>query len=120
MLQSRPAAHPLICHQTPQEAVERTLACEAGAHITGCGEGKIRGCSADNDWVTYVVRWLPASEIRSSSTGSVCRYPADESGQTMAEYGIILALVAVIAMVAFTALQGTITGMLGGITAALP
>ena len=60
------------------------------------------------------------SAINSFMTSLFVRYTSDEDGQTMAEYGIILALVAVIAMVAFTALQGTITGMLGGIASALP
>ena len=42
-----------------------------------------------------------------------------EEGQTMAEYGLILALVAVIAAAAFTALQGGITGTLNGVVAKL-
>jgi len=36
-----------------------------------------------------------------------------EDGQTMAEYGIILVLLAIVAAAAFTALQGDITAALG-------
>ena len=44
---------------------------------------------------------------------------ARDEGQTMAEYGLILALVAVLAMAAFTALQGGITGTINTIVASL-
>ena len=43
----------------------------------------------------------------------------DEKGQTLAEYGLILALVAVVAVAALTALGTGITGTLGAITAQL-
>ncbi len=59
------------------------------------------------------------SAINSFLTSLFVRYTSDEDGQTMAEYGIILALVAVIAMVAFTFLQGGITGTLNTVGAAL-
>ncbi|HZD86892.1 MAG TPA: Flp family type IVb pilin [Gaiellaceae bacterium] len=42
-----------------------------------------------------------------------------EDGQTMAEYGIILAVVAVVAVAAFIALQGGITNTLNSVTANL-
>lgn len=40
----------------------------------------------------------------------------DEEGQGMAEYGLILALVAVALVAGFTALQGGIDGVLTGVT----
>lgn len=43
----------------------------------------------------------------------------DEQGQALAEYGLILALIAVAAVVALTALGGGISGTLGSITAQL-
>ena len=42
-----------------------------------------------------------------------------EDGQTMAEYGIILAVVAVIAIAAFTTLEGGITTTLNKVSNAL-
>jgi len=42
-----------------------------------------------------------------------------EEGQTMAEYGIILAVVAVLAIAAFATLQGGITGLLTSVTNSL-
>ena len=44
----------------------------------------------------------------------------DEEGQGMAEYGLILALVAVVLIGAFTALSGNIDGLLRGINFAAP
>ena len=43
----------------------------------------------------------------------------DEEGQGMAEYGLILALVAVVCAAAFTILQGGITNTLKNVTNAL-
>jgi pilus assembly protein Flp/PilA len=43
----------------------------------------------------------------------------DEEGQGLAEYGLILALIAVACIVALTALGGGIAGALGGVTAKL-
>jgi pilus assembly protein Flp/PilA len=42
-----------------------------------------------------------------------------QEGQTMAEYGIILAVVAVIAVGAFTALEGGISSTINKVTSAL-
>ena len=42
-----------------------------------------------------------------------------EEGQDLAEYGLILALIAVVAIAALTALGGGITGTLSSITAQL-
>lgn len=42
-----------------------------------------------------------------------------EEGQTMAEYGIILAVVAVLAIAAFTALQGGITNTVSSVAKTL-
>ncbi len=44
---------------------------------------------------------------------------ANESGQTMAEYGVVLAVIAVIVVIALTALSGAITGALNAVTALL-
>ena len=43
----------------------------------------------------------------------------DERGQTMAEYGVVLAVIAVIVVVALTALSGGITGALDRVTGVL-
>lgn len=43
----------------------------------------------------------------------------DDSGQALAEYGLILALIAVVAIAALTALGIAVAGKLGAITAAL-
>jgi pilus assembly protein Flp/PilA len=43
----------------------------------------------------------------------------DEQGQTMAEYGVVLAVISVIVVVALTALSGGITGALNKVTALL-
>ena len=39
-----------------------------------------------------------------------------QDGQTMAEYGVVLAVIAVTAVVAFTALSGGISGTVGKVT----
>ena len=43
----------------------------------------------------------------------------DEHGQTMAEYGVVLAVIALIVVVALTALSGAITGTLDRVSALL-
>jgi Flp pilus assembly pilin Flp len=43
-----------------------------------------------------------------------------EDGQTMAEYGVVLAVITIGAVVAFTALSGGITKSIGKVTALLP
>ena len=43
----------------------------------------------------------------------------DEEGQGLAEYGLILALIAVVCIVALQALGGGISGKLGEVTAGL-
>ena len=43
-----------------------------------------------------------------------------EAGQTMAEYAVILAVIAIGVIVAITALSGGITGALDKVTAILP
>jgi pilus assembly protein Flp/PilA len=47
------------------------------------------------------------------------RNPEDESGQGLAEYGLILALVAVVAIVALTGLGTAIVGALSQIAGSL-
>ena len=42
-----------------------------------------------------------------------------EEGQTMAEYGVVLAVIAVTAVVAFTALSGGISGTIDKVTGLL-
>ncbi len=44
---------------------------------------------------------------------------SDEEGQGMAEYGLILALIAVVCVAAFTNLGTTIVTLMGTVTAAL-
>jgi len=43
-----------------------------------------------------------------------------EEGQTMAEYGVVLAVITVAALVAFTALSGGITKAINKVVAVLP
>ena len=43
----------------------------------------------------------------------------DEEGQALAEYGLILGLIAVVAIAALGALGLALTGQLGGLTSAL-
>ena len=43
-----------------------------------------------------------------------------QEGQTMAEYGVVLAVITIGAVVAFTALSGGITKSIGKVTALLP
>ena len=43
----------------------------------------------------------------------------DEHGQTMAEYGVVLAVIALIVVVALTALSGAISGTLDRVSALL-
>jgi pilus assembly protein Flp/PilA len=43
----------------------------------------------------------------------------DDRGQTLAEYALILALIAILCIGALTALQGGISGLLGTVTAKL-
>ena len=43
-----------------------------------------------------------------------------EEGQTMAEYGVVLAVITVGAIVAFTALSGGITAAINKVTGLLP
>ena len=43
----------------------------------------------------------------------------DEEGQGLAEYGLILALIAIVCAIALTTLQGAITGVLNEVAGAL-
>jgi Flp pilus assembly pilin Flp len=43
-----------------------------------------------------------------------------EEGQTMAEYGVVLAVICLAVVVAITALSGGITGAINSVTAILP
>ena len=43
-----------------------------------------------------------------------------EDGQTMAEYGVVLAVITIGAIVAFTALSGGITKAINNVTSLLP
>jgi len=48
------------------------------------------------------------------------RLVRDEQGQTMAEYGVVLGVITVLCIVAFTALSGAISGAVDAVTAILP
>lgn len=47
------------------------------------------------------------------------RFGANEEGQTMAEYGVVLAVIAAIVVAALVALQGGITGAIDRVTSFL-
>lgn len=51
--------------------------------------------------------------------GLVARFRS-EAGQALAEYGLILALIAVVCIIALTALGLAVGGQLGQITSAMP
>lgn len=57
------------------------------------------------------------SKIKNWAISKVARQ--DEEGQGLAEYGLILALIAVVCIGALTALGGGIQGILGQLTGAL-
>jgi len=58
------------------------------------------------------------STINRSLTALVARFDR-EDGQALAEYGLLLALIAVVCILALTALGLAISGTLGSITGAL-
>ena len=60
------------------------------------------------------------SKIKNWAVSKVVAFQAArEEGQGLAEYGLILALIAVACIVALTALGGGIAGTLGSVTAQL-
>lgn len=59
------------------------------------------------------------ARINDAILARAAQYESLEEGQTMAEYGLILALVAVLCVAAFTALQGGIAGTLASVVASL-
>lgn len=58
-------------------------------------------------------------QFMTSQILSKLRLGVDEDGQGMAEYGLILALVAVVCAAAFTLLQGGINNTLNSVTSLL-
>ncbi len=58
------------------------------------------------------------SKIKNWAIEKIAKHQAEE-GQGLAEYGLILALIAVACIVALTALGGGIAGALGDVTAKL-
>jgi Flp pilus assembly pilin Flp len=44
----------------------------------------------------------------------------DEAGQTMAEYGVVLAVITLVAVAAFTTLSGEIKGAIDAVSKLLP
>lgn len=60
------------------------------------------------------------SKLRNWAMGKVVAMQArQEEGQGLAEYGLILALIAVVCIAALSALAGGINGTLGSVTASL-
>ena len=59
-----------------------------------------------------------ASRLSEAVMGLFVRYK-DEEGQALAEYGLILGLIAIVAVTALTLLGTAITGKLGGVAAGL-
>lgn len=59
------------------------------------------------------------SHVGSVLLGLVSRWEREE-GQALAEYGLILALIAVAAILALTALGVAVAGQLGAISAVMP
>jgi pilus assembly protein Flp/PilA len=56
------------------------------------------------------------ASLNAALAGLIHRLTAEERGQTMAEYGLILGLIAVVAVAAFAALGTGITGALTDLT----
>jgi pilus assembly protein Flp/PilA len=52
-------------------------------------------------------------------TGFLAKAKKDESGQTMAEYGLILAVVAIVALVAYQALGTSIATLINTVATSL-
>ena len=48
-----------------------------------------------------------------------CRFRTDDSGQTMAEYGVVLAVVTLGVVLALTALSGGISGAINSVVGSL-
>jgi pilus assembly protein Flp/PilA len=59
------------------------------------------------------------SKIRNWAVNKLAKYQAEEEGQGLAEYGLILALIAVVCIGALTLLGSGIAATLGAITAEL-
>ena len=59
------------------------------------------------------------SKIRNWATNKMVALQTREEGQGLAEYGLILALIAVVCIAALTALGGGISGILGQLTGSL-
>ena len=69
--------------------------------VRGCAEGGPR--MSMSDWLEFVrLNWKK------------------EEGQTMAEYGVVLAVITIGAVAVFTALSGGISGAITKVTALLP
>jgi pilus assembly protein Flp/PilA len=64
-----------------------------------------------------MLKFFVAAQLRAMNAMDELR--SSEKGQTMAEYGVVLAVIAVIVVVALTALSGGITGALNKVTAKL-
>jgi pilus assembly protein Flp/PilA len=64
-----------------------------------------------------MLKFFVAAQCRAMNAMDELR--KSERGQTMAEYGVVLAVIAVIVVVALTALSGGITGALNKVTAKL-
>jgi pilus assembly protein Flp/PilA len=64
-----------------------------------------------------MLKFFVAAQCRAMNAMDELR--KSEGGQTMAEYGVVLAVIAVIVVVALTALSGGITGALNKVTAKL-
>ena len=53
--------------------------------------------------------------LNNALAAAYVRYTSEQEGQTMAEYGLIVALVAVAAVAGFTLLGGNIQGRINGV-----
>lgn len=59
------------------------------------------------------------ARINDALIRGMAEYKSREEGQAMAEYGLILALIAVVAIAALTTLGSSVSGKFGSVSAAL-
>jgi pilus assembly protein Flp/PilA len=92
-------------------SVERALTVEERT-ISPCGTTRLRSSAICSSEENHMLNVFVSIQNRLAML-------RDDRGQTMAEYGVVLAVVAVIVVVALTALSGGITGALDRVTGVL-
>lgn len=71
-------------------------------------------------FILSVLGWVAADVVLVVLVGWRSPRLRREEGQTMAEYGVVLAVITVLAIAAFTVVSGGITQALNNVTSLLP